>query len=68
MTLIRSIYFKADPGVSSRHEIAITKRNGVAIAAVSQVWLEVQSSKAPDAGAGLGILYRVIAGHNTGKD
>lgn len=60
----RKIFFSSDPGVTNQHEIIITHRTigGVltAVAAESQLPLTVASAPFPDAGAGLGVVYRVM--------
>lgn len=56
----RKIYFPTDPGVTSQHEIVITERRGTAVAEANQLPLTVVSSPFPDAGAGLGAVYKVM--------
>lgn len=66
MNVTRKIYFVADPAVTPRHQITITKRLDVAVAVASQTALDVLSNPMPDSSAGLGILYKVMVGDNTG--
>lgn len=62
------VYFTTDPAVTDRHDIVITKRNGVAVPAASQKILRGLLPAQPDAGAGLGVLYRVIGNDIPGAD
>lgn len=66
MNLMRKIYFLTDPGVTERHEVIITERNGTSVAAASQTPMDVLSAADPDATAGLGIVFRVMCGKNPG--
>ncbi len=65
MTINRKIYFATDPAVDTRHEILITERDGVAVA--SPLILEVRSESLPDAAAGRGTVYKVMAEEMPGK-
>lgn len=65
------VYFASDPGFlavddTERYEIIITKRNGVAT--VDPKTLEVRTKTQPDASAGLGILFKVLANETTSRD
>lgn len=64
----RKIFFLADPGVTERHEILITHRmvNGELTAVANPVSLDVKSRTDPDASAGLGVVYKVMADVSTG--
>ena len=62
----RKIFFLADPGVTERHEILITERNGVAVA--NPIPLDVKSRTDPDASAGLELIYKVMADVSTGAN
>lgn len=57
MNVPHKVYFFEDPGITSRHQILVTKRMGVAVA--SPDVLDVVSSDGPDDSAGLGILWSV---------
>jgi len=65
MSIARKIYFTADPGVTVRHQILITERNGAAVA--SPEALDVRTKAKPDASAGMGVVYKVFAGKVTSK-
>ena len=65
MAVNRKIYFLTDPGVTVRHQISITSRNGVAIA--SPIELEVRTEALPDASAGMGVVYKVMAEQITSR-
>lgn len=67
MRVSRKVFFLTDPLVTERHQIVITKRNGVAIAAANQIALDVKSEPVPDASAGLGVVYRVMVDDLTGS-
>lgn len=60
----RKIFFLADYGITEQDEILITERLGTAVA--NPVPLDVKSRVDPDASAGLGVLFRVMADINTG--
>ena len=60
------IYFTTDPGVTDRHEILVTERNGVTVA--SPVRLQVLQPAYPDASVGLGLLYRVMGSYTPAQD
>jgi len=64
MSINRKIYFLSDPSVTERHEILVTKKLGVAVS--SPAVLEVRSEALPDASAGLGVVYRVMAEEEVG--
>jgi len=59
MSINRKIYFLTDPGVTVQHSIYITERLGTTVS--SPIKLEVRTEALPDASAGLGIVYRVMA-------
>lgn len=67
MRVNRKIYFNTNPGITEQHELVITELNDVAIPAASQVPLEVRTEPRPDASAGLGVLYKVMAEEVTSK-
>lgn len=50
------VYLLADYGLTTRHEILITKRNGVAVSAPKV--LQVTSVDDPDATLGIGIVWK----------
>jgi len=66
MSISRKVYFASDPGVTSRHEILITERNGTTIS--SPVALTVKSEAIPDASAGMGVLYKVMCDRVTSSE
>jgi hypothetical protein len=65
------VYFKTDPGVQDNDEIVITHRlvSGVwvAVAAADEKILQVPKAAYPDAAAGMGALYRVMANYLSGS-
>lgn len=65
MNVSRKVYFGSDPGVTLRHQILITQREGVAVS--SPIPLDVVSTPLPDASAGRGILYKVLCDEETGE-
>jgi hypothetical protein len=65
ISISREIFFLADYGLTEQDEIVITKRNGVAVA--NQVPLDVKSRSEPDASAGLGVVFSVMADIQTGR-
>jgi hypothetical protein len=64
----RKIYFIADPSVTEAHEILITSRDAGTTTIANPVALEVRSEALPDASAGLGKVYRVMAWQQTGSN
>jgi len=60
ISISRKIYFASDPNVTERHQIIITKRNGVAIVVANQIVLDVRTKISPDASAGLGALFKIM--------
>ncbi len=68
MTLRSKIYFRADPGVTERHQIVITERLGVAVSSSNQLPLDVNTKAMPDATAGLAIAFKVFCTVPTGRD
>ncbi len=60
MIIDRKIYFIKDPKVTERHEIIITKRNGVFVKQADTVVLNVVTVTDPDASAGLGVLFKIM--------
>lgn len=66
MMVTTKIYFTSDPGVTDRHEILITERNGTAVS--SPVRMQVLQPAYPDASAGLGVLYRVMGSYTPAQD
>lgn len=67
MKVSKKIFFISNPNVTERHEIIITKRNGVAVPAASQVIQDVSSEAREDASAGLGVVWRVMTSDDTGN-
>jgi len=67
MSVTTKVYFAAQPMVTERHQIVITERNGVAVPAASQVAMDVVVEARPDASAGLGVLWKVMANDVTGS-
>ena len=65
MNIRTKVFFPSDPGVTSRHQILITSRDGVAVS--SPIAFDVMSSEAPDASAGLGVLWKVFIGRITSE-
>ncbi len=59
------IYFLVDPQVTSQHSIFITERNGVTV--TSPRPFEIVSETLPDATAGLGVVFKVMANLNEGR-
>lgn len=68
MNITTKVYFTSDPGITDRHEIVITERNGVAVPTASQKTLKSLMAAVPDAGAGLGVLFRVLGSYISGED
>ena len=65
MSINRKVYFLTDPGVTVRNQILITERDGVAVA--NPIELEVRTKSNPDASAGLGVVYKVMAEEITSR-
>jgi len=65
MRITHKVYFTIDPGVTENHQILITEENGVAIA--SPDILDVKTRSDPDASAGLGVVFKVMADILTGR-
>jgi hypothetical protein len=63
----RKVFFVTDPGVTTRHQILITSRDRGVTTIASPAVLDVTATPLPDASAGLGALYRVMCGENTGE-
>lgn len=61
------VYFSQDYGLDESHVIIITSMNDIDIALSSQKILSVVSNVAPDATAGIGLLWRVICEYRTGS-
>ena len=61
------IYFTSDPGVTEQHEIVITERNGITVSGAGEIY-EVMSETIPDAGAGLGVLFKVMGRNIPSRD
>lgn len=59
MVVTHKVYFAADPGVTVRHQILVTERGGAAVA--DPIVLDVRSEARPDAGAGSGVVFKVMA-------
>ncbi|MEE9592665.1 MAG: hypothetical protein V3W28_03685 [Thermoplasmata archaeon] len=62
------VYFTTDPGVTERHQIVVTSRGGTAVAAASQVPLDVKAIDDPDASAGLGVVFKVMCDYDQGRE
>lgn len=62
----RKVYFSVDPEIDEQNEILITEKLGTAVA--NPIVLKVRSEVEPDASAGIGILYRVMAQKITSQD
>jgi hypothetical protein len=58
MRVSRKVYFLADPDVTVRSQILITERQGTTVS--SPTPLDVRTEAQPDAGAGLGVVYKVM--------
>jgi len=65
MELRSKVYFTENPNVSRRHQIVMTSRLGVAIAAADQRAWDVLDMPLPDVNVGRGQLFRVMIGKNT---
>lgn len=68
MIVNRKVYFDADPGVDESYEILITSRDAgqTTIPIVDRKVLEVRSEALPDATAGLGVAFKVMAEETPG--
>ena len=66
MSLRVKVYFTDDPGLTRRHQIAVTKRNGSVVSSPDK--LDVLTDAHPDKSVGSGILYCVMCGKNSGED
>lgn len=66
MTISNRIFYSSDPGVTSQHEILITRRQGVAVA--SPIRYDVMSRSEPDSSAGLGIQWKVMVNRNPARE
>ena len=67
MNISTKIYFLEDPGVTDRHEIVITERNGTSVPTAQQVTVQSLTPAIPDASAGLGVLFRVMGSDTPGQ-
>jgi hypothetical protein len=65
MSVDRKIYFTSDPAVRRRHQILITERNGATVS--SPIPLDVVSESVPDAGAGTGVVFKVMCDYNPAR-
>lgn len=65
MEVTRKVYFTTDPGVTSRHQIVMTQRNGIAVSGENP--LDVVSEALPDASAGKSVLFKVMVKELTGE-
>ncbi len=65
MSITTKIYFLSDPNVTVRNQILITERNGVTIDNPTE--LEVRTKSDPDASAGLGVVFKVMAERVTSR-
>jgi hypothetical protein len=68
MDLRTKIYFVSDPGVTLRHQLVVTSRNGTAVASADQVVWDVLDSPSPDVSVGRQLLWRVTCGFNRGEE
>ena len=66
ISVTSKVYFAEYLQISSRHQIIITSRNGVAIAAADQVPLDVAAVPLPDVSVGRGLLWRAMVGFKEG--
>ena len=64
MTIDTKVFFTTNPNVTERHEILITKRNGVIVS--SPLLLDVITNDEPDASAGLEVVFKVMCNRLTG--
>jgi hypothetical protein len=62
---VRKVYFATDPSVTTRHQILVTEKEGVAV--TSPADLDVLTEALPDAGAGLGAPFKVMCGRKIGR-
>lgn len=71
MNISKKIFFNENPNVTEQHEIVITSRfidgDWVDVATADEIILDVASEARPDAGAGLGVVYRVMTREYTGQ-
>ena len=58
VTVTHKIFFTSPPGVTERHTIAITERDGTTV--LSPMILEVRSEPRPDASVGAGVVHKVM--------
>ena len=65
MNISKKIFFVTDPQVTTKHEIVITHRLGVAV--VNPISYNVMSEPLPDSSAGLGVVYKVMVNKNLGS-
>lgn len=58
----RKIFFPEDPGITEQYEIVITSRDrgDTELTEDQQLRLTVVAQPQPDAGAGLGVVYRIM--------
>ena len=57
------IYFTTDPEVDERHNLVDVRARGATAGAGDE--FEVRTRALPDASAGLGVVYKVMAEHST---
>jgi len=62
----RKVYFPTDPNINEQNEILITEMDGLPVD--DPIVLKVRSEVAPDASAGLGVVYRIMAQKITSQD
>ncbi len=65
MSITHAVYFTTQQTLTTRHQILITERQGVAVS--SPVVLEVVSAGEPDATAGLGLVWKVMCNRITSR-
>jgi len=67
MTINRKVYFPSDPQVTEQNEIVITSYDRGLTTITSQIPLEVRTTVAPDASAGMRRLWKVFVEEHTGR-
>lgn len=64
----RKIYFLEDPGITDRHEIVITRRNGTTVPVANRQIIDGLLPSGPDASVGKGILFKVLGKIQPGQE
>ena len=69
MSVNRKVYFLSDPGVTVEDQIVITSRDAgvTTITTAGEIVLEIRTEALPDAAAGRGTVYKVMAEEITSK-